>query len=93
MLFLCSASFFGDKTVVVRHNLRDHLDGSGGSGSGSSRGSSGSGSDSKGCEGCGTGLAFPEVDAGKQPVSVKNGPSLVRAAFFLALKDHQLNSA
>ena len=67
-----ACSFLCDEAVVVRHDLRDHLD------------------SGDGCGGYGGGaapLALPtsptEVGAGKQPVSVKNGPSSVRVLSFL----------
>ena len=70
-----ACSFLCDEAVVVRHDLRDHLDsGEGGGGGGATTNM--------------PPLALPtsptEVGAGKQPVSVKNGPSSVRVlSFFL----------
>ena len=68
-----ACSFLCDEAVVVRHDLRDHLD------------------SGDGCGGDGGGAATnmspllrpTEVGAGKQPVSVKNGPSSVRVLSFL----------
>ena len=71
-----ACSFLCDEAVVVRHDLRDHLDSG-----------DGCGGDGGGGGGAATNmsplLCPTEVGAGKQPVSVKNGPSSVRVLSFL----------
>ena len=63
-----ACSFLCDEAVVVRHDLRDHLD------------------SGDGCGGYGGAAAAQRLTCpteGKQPVSVKNGPSSVRVLSFL----------